>query len=469
MKDKRKKRIDIEDNFNPKETIKNIDKKYYIFIGIGLVLLCTVFYLIFTLLSPKEEICTLTQKYNNYTNNIKVSIIKDKATITEVFKSKNKEILEYRSKQLKKDGYNTLFKNKNLVSTKIISGKGLKEEYLKYGYKCDNNSSKKFSVLLSLKNSVDKLEVKTDYNDEIGEAKVNSKNYLKKVIVDNTINNTVLGKYVVSFRIPISKYRFETLYQLVEVVDTTAPTITLKDSSPYYVNKGEDFNDPGVEVTDNYDDKAILKVISEGEVNTNENGTYKITYTVEDSSLNKASVERTVIVKDKETNTNGFTYVKGILIVNKKYSLPSNYAPGLLPETETAYNNLAAAARNEGYSIPLISGFRSYETQNTIYNNYISIYGQAATDTFSARPGHSEHQSGLAMDVGKIDDDYGNTPEGKWLALNAHRFGFIIRYPKGKEHITGYKYEPWHIRYLGVDTATKVYSSGLTLEEFLGI
>ena len=130
---------------------------------------------------------------------------------------------------------------------------------------------------------------------------------------------------------------------------------------------------------------------------------------------------------------------------------------------------MAEAAKKEGYNIPLVSGYRSYELQKTIYNNYIDIYGQAATDTFSAKPGHSEHQSGLAMDVGKIDDNYGNTSEGKWLALNANKYGFIIRYPKGKEHITGYKYEPWHIRYLGVDIATKVYSSGLTLEEYLGI
>ena len=92
-----------------------------------------------------------------------------------------------------------------------------------------------------------------------------------------------------------------------------------------------------------------------------------------------------------------------------------------------------------------------------------------AADTYSARAGHSEHQTGLAFDVGKIDDNYGNTKEGVWLKNNAHIYGFIIRYPKGKEHITGYKYEPWHIRYLGVDIATKVYNKGVTLEEYLGI
>jgi LAS superfamily LD-carboxypeptidase LdcB len=99
----------------------------------------------------------------------------------------------------------------------------------------------------------------------------------------------------------------------------------------------------------------------------------------------------------------------------------------------------------------------------------VNAYGQSTADTFSARPGHSEHQTGLAIDVNSIDDSFAATPESAWLASNAHRYGFIIRYPKGKEHITGYKYESWHIRYLGVDTATAVYNSGLTLEEYLGI
>ena len=116
-----------------------------------------------------------------------------------------------------------------------------------------------------------------------------------------------------------------------------------------------------------------------------------------------------------------------------------------------------------------MSGFRSYWDQNYIYNNSVKNYGVEQTDTFSARPGHSEHQTGLAFDIGAIDDDMGEWPSGIWLAENAHRYGFIIRYPKGKQHITGYKYGPWHVRYLGVNVATKVYNSGLTLEEYLGI
>ena len=122
-----------------------------------------------------------------------------------------------------------------------------------------------------------------------------------------------------------------------------------------------------------------------------------------------------------------------------------------------------------GHSLVLLSGFRSYSSQKSIYNNYIRQYGQVLTDTFSARPGNSEHQTGLAFDVGWIDDTFGETECRKWLATNAHKYGFIIRYPKGKENITGYKYEPWHIRYLGIELATKVYNSGLSLEEYFGL
>ena len=170
-----------------------------------------------------------------------------------------------------------------------------------------------------------------------------------------------------------------------------------------------------------------------------------------------------------QVQTAELTYINGILIANKSYALPADYAPGLDKTTESQFNALSAAAAAEGLNIWLASGYRSYDYQKRIYNNYSGIYGSETADTFSARPGHSEHQTGLAIDVNSIDDSFGGTPEAEWLAAHAHEYGFIIRYPKGKEHITGYKYEPWHIRYLGVDIATKVYNSGLTLEEYLGI
>ncbi len=165
----------------------------------------------------------------------------------------------------------------------------------------------------------------------------------------------------------------------------------------------------------------------------------------------------------------GITYINGIMLVNKTHPVPSNYAPGLQTEAYNAFLQLRNGAAQAGHDIQLLSGFRSYETQTYLYNNYVATYGQAEADTFSARPGTSEHQTGLAMDVGWIDDAYANTPSGQWLAANCYKYGFIIRYPKSKESITGYKYEPWHIRYLGVDIATDVFNSGLCLEEYLGV
>ena len=162
-------------------------------------------------------------------------------------------------------------------------------------------------------------------------------------------------------------------------------------------------------------------------------------------------------------------YVKGILIANKTYALPSNYNPGVDSAAGSALNEMISAAASEGISLRMISGFRSYETQNVLYNNYVARDGVAATDRYSARPGHSEHQTGLSFDLNSLEQSFGQTAEGKWLAENCWKYGFIIRYPSEKEAITGYMYEPWHVRYLGKETAKAVYESGLCLEEYLGI
>ena len=163
------------------------------------------------------------------------------------------------------------------------------------------------------------------------------------------------------------------------------------------------------------------------------------------------------------------TYINGILIANKTYPLPSTYNPGVDPVANTALQKMFAAAKTDGLDLFVRSGFRSYATQKNLYNNYVARDGKAEADRYSARPGHSEHQTGLGFDINKANSSFEGTPEAIWLAENCHKYGFIIRYPKGKEHITGYIYEPWHVRYLGVDNATDVYNSGLCLEEYLGI
>jgi D-alanyl-D-alanine carboxypeptidase len=156
--------------------------------------------------------------------------------------------------------------------------------------------------------------------------------------------------------------------------------------------------------------------------------------------------------------------------------LPSSFAPGENAETRAAFEQMAIDARVAGFELVAFSTYRSYEYQETLYNNYVSRDGQENADRYSARPGYSEHQTGLAFDVGEkgkedlwLTDEFGETEAGKWLVENAHKYGFILRYPQGKEAITGYMYESWHFRYLGVDLATKVKQSNLTLEEYLGI
>ncbi len=171
---------------------------------------------------------------------------------------------------------------------------------------------------------------------------------------------------------------------------------------------------------------------------------------------------------------NGVTYVATphgyTLIANKTYALPSDYAPGdLTPECKAAFNELTNAAAKEGLSMYVVSGYRSYWLQSDLYSRYCAQDGKAAADTYSARPGHSEHQSGLAMDVNSLYGSFAYTAEGKWLAANAWKYGFIIRYPADKQSVTGYIYEPWHIRYLGKPLAAEVYASGLCLEEYFGI
>ena len=163
------------------------------------------------------------------------------------------------------------------------------------------------------------------------------------------------------------------------------------------------------------------------------------------------------------------TYVDGILIVNKSYPLSADYDPGLQPITKDAFQKLSDAAAQEGLDLYIGSDYRDYAYQVKIYNNYCEIYGSEQADSFSARPGYSEHQTGLTIDCNTIDDAFGDTPEAAWLAQHCADYGFIIRFPKGKEDITGYQYEPWHIRYVGVDIAKEIQKYDLTLEEYLGV
>lgn len=175
-----------------------------------------------------------------------------------------------------------------------------------------------------------------------------------------------------------------------------------------------------------------------------------------------------------------------IMLVNKTYMLDESYIPedlvkadiDFLPdateeerymtkESARALKKLVNGAAKEGVVLTGLSGYRSYETQRTLYNYNIEVNGQSYADRYVAPPGGSEHQLGEAMDLatewGWITE---GCPEAQWIAANAHKYGFIVRYEEGKENITGYNYEPWHVRYVGLKTAQRIYDQSLTLEEY---
>ncbi|KMK77543.1 M15 family metallopeptidase [Alkalihalobacillus pseudalcaliphilus] len=178
-------------------------------------------------------------------------------------------------------------------------------------------------------------------------------------------------------------------------------------------------------------------------------------------------------------------------LVNKENHLESDYAPTDLVTLEVptvledpeinqlrepaakALTDMFTAALDNGLVLHARSGYRSYQTQDALFNRYVSQNGEEAANRFSARPGQSEHQTGLAIDITSesvnylLKEEFGETAEGMWLADHAHTFGFILRFPEDKEDITGYLYEPWHFRYLGQELATDVFNSGLTYEEYL--
>lgn len=279
----------------------------------------------------------------------------------------------------------------------------------------------------------------------------------------------------------------EIIYKL-EVKDNEGPIINFKNLSTE-VGKDIDLL-AGVIATDNSKEDIEVKV--EGDYDFNTVGDYKLYYVATDSSGNTTREEFTLTVDKKKVvsgyhvmpdrkfktlkgfdaeTKNGFTYVDGYLIVNKSYSIPSTYNPGLDKNVQAQADIMFAAAKTEGLNIYISSGFRSFSYQTNLYNKYVNKDGKKMADTYSARPGHSEHQTGLAFDVNQIDNSFADTPEGKWIANNCYKYGFILRYPKGKTNETGYMYESWHFRYVGVELAEKLYNNGdwITMESYFGL
>lgn len=175
--------------------------------------------------------------------------------------------------------------------------------------------------------------------------------------------------------------------------------------------------------------------------------------------------------KDMDPNQIQPTYINGILLVNKDYGLPPTFGNGDDPTALAKLQQLQRDAQAQGINISnSYSGYRSYQYQTQLYNNYVNLHGEEEANTFSAKPGFSEHQTGLTFDLkdfnGQLVEDLITS---QWIKDNCAKYGFILRYPEGKEDITGYIYEPWHLRYVGEEVANQIMNNNTTLEQYLGV
>jgi len=209
-------------------------------------------------------------------------------------------------------------------------------------------------------------------------------------------------------------------------------------------------------------------------------------------NYNKDNLSNTEIIKNVNCNLDFSFYTKTIdsdiskgysILVNKYYKLSKDYVPNNLVQIESKYGvsyQLESKVYEQfklmyddafkvGLTLYINSPYRSYSTQEVLYNNYVRRDGIVSADSYSARPGHSEHQTGLAFDVTSKTTNFSTfafSKEYNWLQENAYKYGFILRYPKGKEYITGYQYESWHYRYVGYEIAQKIKTLDLTFEEY---
>ena len=294
-------------------------------------------------------------------------------------------------------------------------------------------------------------------------------------------NKKVNNKYI-SFKIN-NKYKDYFICYIKLKDYTINENVTLKKDEEYDINVN--FNPSNAtnknikyKVKDDsiiYLKDNIIKPLKEGkttiEINSNDiNKTINVEVKGDKTVLSEEKETKKEETKYKVTVKNGITYVDGIMIVNKTYSLPKDYNPGLEKIYKDAFSEMQSAAKLDNINIFIASGFRSYDYQKKIYDAYVKEDGKEKADTYSARPGYSEHQSGLAADINTAASWFDDTAEAKWLKENCYKYGFIVRFPKGEEEYTGYKYESWHLRYVGKDIAKKIHEAGdISLEHYYGL
>lgn len=243
------------------------------------------------------------------------------------------------------------------------------------------------------------------------------------------------------------------------------PSAFVRSYNEINVYSGGVINNSGrIDVTDS----GVL-YLQGGKLNVKENasvtgkGSLQLTRFLALSNDGKISL---AINQPQIRQVNGAYYVGEVLLCNKKYPLPEDFGDGVFAE---AYNALEQMRKDSGYSMTVVSGYRSYQYQEQTFAYWESLYGTAQAEKVSARAGTSEHQTGLAFDISSLNVSYINTYEGQWLAENCWKYGFIIRFPDGCEKHTGYTYEPWHIRYVGKEIAKQIHETSCCLEHYLGL
>ena len=341
------------------------------------------------------------------------------------------------------------------------------------------------------------INTKTSIGDLIEDSKVEIKNMDDIVATDKLGNKKVIIHYLKDGK-DIEKQ------VTVKIIDTTLPVIEVEDELLVSLNSEASLEEL-ILIKDNSNEE--ISPIIDGDYDFTKIGEYKVNIKATDSSNNTISKEITIKVLDNKLSynsdgslkdgvygtskgytvkvENGVATVDGNIIVNKTYSLPADYKPQS-PYVEIyagyctdciedyvmeAFLEMEKDAEKEGLSMRIGSGYRSYNTQVNLYNSYMAKDGKEEADTYSARAGYSEHQSGLCFDIYPDGPSFTNTKEGKWVNDNAYKYGLVIRFPKGKDEYTGYTYESWHLRYVGKDLAKILYNDGdwLSLEEYYGL
>ncbi len=316
---------------------------------------------------------------------------------------------------------------------------------------------------------------------------------------DFKLDSSKAGSRTVAFSVKTRLGQTKNESFTVEFVDKAAPVISAPESFRTMVEQEIDLL-KDVSATD--DSGENLTVTVKGDYDFHKAGEYRLSYIARDSSGNLTEKAFTLTVAASPfdengkmidgvyTTTNGFkleikdsiAYVDGHMIVNKSFSLPRGFSSTgdgtrtLRPEASQAFSKMKAAAPAEIQKELFVrSGVRTISDQTVIFNNYVKRDGLEEALTYSSRPGHSEHHTGLGMDITTADTEDCEIPEiaavMNWLNENAYKYGFILRYPEGKTDETGYMFEPWHYRYVGTELAEILYNNGdwITMEAYFGV